>query len=432
MQALLSFEQAPPFSAPLRFFLTAPILGMLAGGLLLLEGPDILSSRWSPAVLALTHLLVIGFMLQVMLGALIQILPVVAGANIRRPQVVAVVTHLLLLGGALALPAGFVFAWPLLLHLGASLLALAIGLFLLAGGWALFRVPSTSPTIRGLKLALSGLFAVAVLGLFLVLALRQGTQFSLLELTDLHAAWGLAGWSGILLLSVAYVVVPMFQLTPGYPARAGWCYPRLIFAFLLLWTVALPLESVLLIRLAKAGLALAGIAFCGLTLRLQSQRRRAKIDATARYWQLGLLASIIALFMMLTASIWPVWAEADSRLFFFAILLLIGGFVSFIVGMLYKIIPFLAWLHLQNRGRGLVLAPTMNKLLADKAMLRQFYAHLACLLLLLLAVFFPAQLMRVAGFSLLLSMGWLAMNLMAVVRNYQMHAREIDLKLPSP
>jgi hypothetical protein len=37
------------------------------------------------AALALTHLITVGFMLQVMLGAMIQILPVVAGANISRP-----------------------------------------------------------------------------------------------------------------------------------------------------------------------------------------------------------------------------------------------------------------------------------------------------------------------------------------------------------
>jgi len=84
MQALLSFDQAPPFAAPFRFFLTAPAFGMLAGALLLASGPDALASRWTPAALALTHLVTVGFMLQAMLGALLQIMPVVAGANLLR------------------------------------------------------------------------------------------------------------------------------------------------------------------------------------------------------------------------------------------------------------------------------------------------------------------------------------------------------------
>ena len=68
MQALLSFDKAPPFAAPLRFFLTAPFFALLAGLLLVWEGPSLLVSRWTPGTLAATHLLTIGFMLQIMLG----------------------------------------------------------------------------------------------------------------------------------------------------------------------------------------------------------------------------------------------------------------------------------------------------------------------------------------------------------------------------
>jgi len=87
----MSFESAPPYTAPLRFFLTAPLFAVLAGLLIAFEGPDIFVSRWMPAVLAVTHLLTLGFMLQMMLGALIQILPVVAGANLPRPLLLATI-----------------------------------------------------------------------------------------------------------------------------------------------------------------------------------------------------------------------------------------------------------------------------------------------------------------------------------------------------
>ena len=75
----LSLEQAPPFSVPLRFFLTAPWFLVVAALLILWQGPAIFASRWHPATLALTHLLTLGFMAQVMLGALLQMLPVVVG-----------------------------------------------------------------------------------------------------------------------------------------------------------------------------------------------------------------------------------------------------------------------------------------------------------------------------------------------------------------
>ena len=109
MQALLSFDKAPPFAAPLRFFITAPFFGLLAGLLLVWEGPSLLVSRWTPGTLAITHLLTIGFMLQTMLGALIQILPVVAGVNLANPLAVSRWLHVGLSVGALLLAAGFLF-----------------------------------------------------------------------------------------------------------------------------------------------------------------------------------------------------------------------------------------------------------------------------------------------------------------------------------
>lgn len=429
MQALLSFENAPPFAAPLRFFLTGPLFAVLAGLLLAIDGPDLLASRWTPGALAATHLLTVGFMLQVMLGALIQILPVVAGANLAQPLRLAGVVHLGLSGGALLLAAGFYLGQPTLLSIAAGLLALTALFFLLATARALLGVPSTSPTIRGLKLALFGLFAVVALGLVMALALANGWALPLPRLADLHAGWGLGGWAGVLLAAIAYVVVPMFQLTPGYPARPGWWFPVLVSALLLVWSVGVACDSSLLIRLAQALLALLGLAFAWLTRRLQGQRRRARADTTYRYWQLGLASSIAALLMLLTSALWPAAEEFAAWPLVFGILLVAGGFLPFIIGMLYKIVTFLAWMHLQNLGQMRVAAPNMNRLLADLDMQRQMQVHAAALLLLLGAVFFPAWLARPAGLALALASGWLWRNLWLAARRYRQHGIEIREKL---
>ncbi len=103
---MLSFENAPPFAAPLRFFLTAPLFSLAAGLLLAAGGPELLASRWTPGLLAATHLITVGFMLQIMLGALIQILPVVAGVNLGNPLRVARWLHAGLSAGAILLAGG--------------------------------------------------------------------------------------------------------------------------------------------------------------------------------------------------------------------------------------------------------------------------------------------------------------------------------------
>jgi hypothetical protein len=426
---MLAFENAPPFAAPLRFFLSAPLFAVLAGLLVAYEGPDIFTSRWTPGALAATHLITIGFMLQVMLGALIQILPVVTGASLKRPLVVARIVNVGLSVGALLLTAGFFLGMPALLGGAAIILGLTVLLFLAVTMSALSCVPTTSPTIRGIRFALFGLLAVAGLGVFLALALAGGWSFPLIALVDLHAGWGLGGWTGVLLAAMAYVVVPMFQLTPGYPARAGWSFPVFILAMLTLWSAALFADWPWLVRVGQMGSALAGIAFAGLTIRLQGKRRRARPDVTCRYWQLGLIASVIALLMLSTAVLWPAVTDIDGWTLMFGVLLVAGGFMPFIIGMLYKIVPFLSWMHLQNSGQAKVTAPAMNRILAESAMHRQLLAYLVALALLLAAIVYPAWLARPAGLAFAAANAWLFWNLAGATLRYRQYRADIEAKL---
>ncbi|MBL8479765.1 MAG: hypothetical protein JNK59_10695, partial [Sterolibacteriaceae bacterium] len=141
MHPNLSFDQAPPISVPYRFFLTAPWFGMLAGLLLAWSGGDGLGSRWTPEVLALTHLAGAGFMLQAMSGALFQFIPVAVGGNVWRPRLVANVIHPLLVLAALLLVAGLLFSNPALLSAAVPVFLLGAGGLVAAVALALWRTP---------------------------------------------------------------------------------------------------------------------------------------------------------------------------------------------------------------------------------------------------------------------------------------------------
>ena len=132
-------------------------------------------------------------------------------------MLVASVLHAFLAGGALSLVAGFLDFFSFALPLAMLLLSAAIGFFLFMGALSLRAVPSTSPSISGFKWALAALLIVLILGLLLSGGLAGYWSVPMLLLTQLHVNWGLAAWGVGLLSSVAYVVVPMFQLTPSYP-----------------------------------------------------------------------------------------------------------------------------------------------------------------------------------------------------------------------
>ena len=425
MQALLSYDQSPPIAAPFRFFLTAPVFAIRAGVLLLWGGPDALASRWTPDVLAVTHLITVGFMLQVMLGALIQILPVVAGANLRQPMRLAAVVHGALNIGALLLGAAFLTFDERWFKGAAIVLGAGTVLFLFAAFIALRGIPATSASIRGLKHALVGLGVAVGIGVALTTSLGWSLGLPLLPLADIHLVWGFVGWGLILLAAVAYVVVPMFQITPAYPGGFERRFSYVALTMAGAWSVVEYLE----LGVARFILGVAVVAviasFAAITLQLQRASKRARFDANQHCWRIAMLCALAACAVWLLAMLLPAFGEWMGWPLLCGVLVLFGGFMTVIVGMLYKIVPFLIWLHLQNAGARRVLVPNMKKIIAEQAMDRQVRAHFAACALVLAAACWPTWFVYPAGVGLIVANVWLLRNLWSGVAVYRAHLRKI-------
>lgn len=418
MHANLSFDQAPPISVPYRFFLAAPWFGVLAGLLLSWFGADALSSRWTPEVLALTHLIALGFMLQAMCGALFQFIAVAVGANVWRPKLVANIVQPLLLVATLLLVAGLLWGRPDWLSAAVPLLLLGIGGFVVVVAMALWRTPATGTTLWAMRLAIGGLVITALLGGLLAETLARGIPLPLVELANVHLAWGLGGWGMMLLVGVSYQVVPMFQLTRAYPVWfARWFGPVLL-AMLLVWSLRIMLDREGWTLAAGLPLLVILSGYGGITLWLQYTRRRKVHDATSMYFRVAML-SLLAFSALAILSLLRPEVDADPRTaLWLGILAFSGVFVSGITGMIYKIVPFLNWLHLQRLGGPLSAVPNMRKMIPADAMTGQLRLHLLATALLLAAVWEPV-LTRLAGVLFAASCAWLGWNIVAAVGRYQ-------------
>jgi hypothetical protein len=428
MHPNLSFEQAPPIGVPYRFFLTAPWFGAVAGLLLAYLGGDMLASRWTPGALAATHLLVVGFMLQAMCGALLQFVPVAAGGNIWRPNWVAGAVHPLLIVAVTLLVAAFLSARPVLFMAAAHVFLVTLGFFGVVVSIALWRTPAQGATIMALRIALLGLLVTMGLGATLATGLARGGDLPLLILTDVHVAWGLGGWALMLVAGVSYFVVPMFQLTPAYPLWLARGLPLLLLGVLLVWSAQfVGFGDSLRMGILLVGLGV-GSAFAVETLYLQSRRRRKVSDTTLLFFRTAML-SLLAIFLSaLLFAMRPDFWDDPRAAVWIGMLALVGVFVSAIQGMLYKIMPFLNWLHLQRLCGLNMLPPTMNQMIPERAMRRQYYVHLLGLALLLLAVWLPV-LARPAGLVFAADCVWLGVNLLMAVRVYRRFKADLQGKL---
>lgn len=418
MQPVLSFEQAPPISVPFRFLLTAPLFGIAAGVYLAWAGAAALESRWAPGALTLTHLMTAGFMLQAMCGALFQLIAVAVGGNVWRPGLVAGIVHPLLVAGAVLLAAAFALLRPPLFLFAAAMFVPGLSIFLVVAGIAAVRTSARGPALSAMRVALLALAFTLAFGAAIAIGLGMQASLRLIELVNVHALWGLGGWSMALLAGASYLLVPMFQMTAPYPPRLAHAFPLVLLAACALASLQLAEGADWSGYVGSGAIAFASAIFAAVTLRLQYRRRRKLTDPTLLFFRGSMIAILAVLASLLVFAASPELGGHPRAPVWIGILLLVGGFGSAICGAAYKIVPFLNWLHLQrlNPPRGSV--PLMNQMITERGMRGHMAAHFVSLGLLLASVLFP-ELSRIAGISLVISFAWFEWNLVNGARVYR-------------
>ena len=386
----LSLDNIPPVETPLKFFLVAPVFGVLAG-ILLIGYPELLTNRWLPATLAFTHLLTLGVGTMVMLGALFQVLPVVSNRAVPWDQAIAPWVRRGMVWGTLALATGFLTSRGWLIGLAALLLASGFVLFVSAFGTGLVRARPAGATTVTLRLAALSLVATLVLG-GMQLSLRLWPEAGLYEphQTFLHAFVGGFGWVLLLIMGVSFQVVPMFHVAPAFPRWVCRHLTLVIFtanaAVLLAWqpvaALALPLTL------------MAAILYASVALKVLMARKRKLVDYTVRFWQLGLsqliTASLLALgLIFIEGDTWRAPVELLLGLVF-----ALGFVLSVMLGMLQKIAPFLIYLHLQRKALAnpqavMVKLPHMKALIPTERSRWQYRLQLVLLPSIYLAPWVP-------------------------------------------
>lgn len=426
-RAALSLEQAPPLSVPGRFFLTAPLFGVAASLLALWAGPALLVSRWTPALLGVTHLLTLGLIAMVMVGAMFQLLPVLGGARLRRPHPYSIAVHALLTAGTLLLAVGFAAGCAYCMRAALPLLGAGLATFIALASTALARSPSRHDSVKAMGYAVAGLGVTLLLGLYVGAGHGWAALPAARQYTDLHLAWGLLGWVGLLGAGVAYQVVPMFQMTPEYPAALRRRLVPALFAALLLLSAAVLLlpdiRAAAALRIAAEAVLAAGfVSFAAWTLYVQARRRRRLPDVTLWFWRLAMACLLAGTLLWAARQLYGgAWAETRYPLLL-GVLLIPGFAVSIVSGMLYKILPFLVWLHLQTRADSREARrriPNTKAIIADRHARPQFVLHALALVLLAGAALRPELLIRPAALVFAAACSLLWLNLVRGLRTYR-------------
>ena len=365
----LSLNQAPPIKVVLRFFITASIFGVVAGIFIATFGKNIENFASSEALIV-THILTLGVMASFMLGALFQMLPVLCGVAIKAPVDISLRINYSLIVGTIFLLLAF-YNDSLINY---TFAALFLSISLISSTYIMLKdllKIEHSVSSKGMTIALFSLLFLTTLGLAL-LYIRSGHYLSIeyLKLKELHFSFGLFGWISLLIISVSFQVIEMFYVTKPYNKVYAKYAPIAIFALLVL-----SFFSKIFLYIAILIIATHMV----LTIINLKNKKRPINDATIYFWYLGLsnfLIFTLALFLSIFIELPTILIAAFFS--FFAL--------SIVFAMVYKIVPFLSWFHLN--AQGYFDAPMMHEFISPKYAKVNFYLFILSEVLLLISIKF--------------------------------------------
>lgn len=393
---------APSVWLPLSFML-AGVTALGTGLVWLAAQPSLLTTyHYNQDIIALTHLLVLGWICSVVMGSMYQLVPVALETKLYSERLARwqFVFHLIGFAGMV-----WMFkTWNLrqVGHFG-SVLALGVGLFVYNLVRTLMRVPKWNVVATAIASSLGWLSMAILAGLTIVAGkctydsaegvtaaggvrtlvggLRAVgvfiSRFDALNAMHAHAHLGAVGLFTMLIVGVSYKLVPMFTLSE---VQSQW---RARLSVVLLNAGLLGAFSAILLRSPwKAVFAVVVCAALGMygweIVMIVRARKRAALDWGVKTFltALALLAPLSVLALVLA---WPrlplnVFTGQLENLYGFLGLL---GFVTFaIIGMLHKIIPFLVWFHSYSPHVGRTQVPTLAELYSERLQVMGYWTWL--------------------------------------------------------
>lgn len=410
-----------PMIVPLMFLLTGAIAGAIFGVTLPWIAPEALLSPGFPHVLALVHTATLGWLTMTIMGASLQLTPVIVVAPLRAARFVRW-QYPVYLSGVILLVSGFWWMLPWLMAVGGSLIVLAVIHHVIMLGATMAHATQRPLTVRYLIASLCYLSIVVSLGLTAALDFQfnfLGSGFDRLLLT--HITLGVVGWLSTTLMGVSYTLVRMFALAHEHTDRLG----KIVFPLLNGSIAALSLGFIFawqpLIAAGGVLLIVSAWLFAFDYSQMLRARRRKRLDAT-QYHGMFAAAYFAAIVPGGVAAALLGWQQ-PGLLAALALAAFVGWLGQSTTGYLYKIVPFLVWHDRYGPLVGRQKVPLMRELLRERWSWASLWLINAGLIGAIVSALFGWLVpMQIAGGIVALGLALAAANVLSILRHLKRRA----------
>ena len=393
---------SPPFRTVSKYFVAAIISFVLLNLLLLLNHSDIIGHHFNPKILAITHIATLGWISMIIFGALFQLVPVVLEVKLFS-EVLAEVQFWIYLIGVIGLVYCFwFFETGLYMNISAILLNLAMFIFAFNIIMTFTKVKKWNITGLYLASAIFHLIVTAIAGL--LLAINLGSPYikiDHLQYLNLHAHVAFIGWVSMVVMGVAYKLIPMFTLSHGYSLKyANWAFWLINIGLLGINTIFHYEDTTFLYYIFTPMIALGILLFLIQVFIIFKKRVRKKLDTGLKY------SSYAFLMLGLTTVLGIFIAFVDYQnilnlTLIYGYMIIFGYLSMLIVGQMYKIVPFLVWYHKYSSKVGIEKVPMLKEMFNEKYAGYGLYLMIAAILGSIYSLTFRSEIGLLVSFSIM-------------------------------
>lgn len=354
MQQMAS-QNAPSPWVVIPHFIVGGLVWVVVTVLIVIYPDSFTQHYFNPQLLAITHLLVLGWITMVIFGALYQLIPVVMEVKLFSEKLAFISFGTLIIGTGLLAISFWNFWLGLPLFISAIFLLVSVVIFSFNIYQSAKQSEKESIEKQFIQTSIVWLIFTVVAGVTLAINLTQAfLSTPHIELLKLHANAGVVGWFIQLIIGVSSRLIPMFMVTHHTDKSKLKTAHSLINTGLVLSLLSLYLQWQVGVYIT-AIMILSGIGFF-LSFLYECYQKRVK-----KHLDVGMKQSVfsfamlffslfIVFFLLLTTDLLttltiPLSIGLGSAL-------LVGFISSLIMGQTYKTLPFIIWLQVYRNRIG--------------------------------------------------------------------------------
>lgn len=342
-----AISQTTTHKVVVPFYFYAAICFLVSTIILLVATSEFYTSYFHPKLLAIVHLMALGWGTMIILGASHQLIPVLIEAKLYSNKLAHASFVFAAIGIPLLVYSFYFFEMSLIGKWGGRCIIFSVIAFLI----------NVHKSIRGSKkenihamfifTATIWLLVTVCAGLFLLYNFTYNFfDFNSVDFLSLHAHVGIIGWFLLLIIGVGSRLIPMFLISKFKSNKQLWIIYFLINFGLILFTFLFLFIKINELYFLPLSFIFVGIiVFIHYCYNCFKQRIRKRIDEQMKVSLLAVLLMVVPIILLtVILSVIVFFSKENIDLIIvYGFVIFFGWITSIILGMTFKTLPFIIW-----------------------------------------------------------------------------------------